>query len=241
MQNTEFRTGAINPIECVKEGWELIKSDYWLLFGITIVGALIGSATMYVLLGAMSCGIYYAYLEKIDGRSISFETLFKGIDWFAPSLIVILLIIVPTIVIYILIYVFFIAALVVGQGVAGEAGMIGGLFGAGVISLLLVLAMICLHTLMMFAIPLIVDRKLGAVDAMKTSARAVLKNLGGIGGLIAVNFVILFVGQLALCIGAYFALPILMAGNVMAFRKVFPKHGDLTPIFQNRSNFDANL
>ncbi len=48
MNNTEFRTGVIKPVECVKEGWELIKSEYWLLFAITLVGALIGGVTMYV-------------------------------------------------------------------------------------------------------------------------------------------------------------------------------------------------
>ena len=31
MQNTEFTTGQIRPIECVKEAWALIKDEYWLL------------------------------------------------------------------------------------------------------------------------------------------------------------------------------------------------------------------
>jgi len=44
----EFRTGVIKPIECVKEGWELIKSDYWLLFAVTLVGVLIGAMTLYI-------------------------------------------------------------------------------------------------------------------------------------------------------------------------------------------------
>ncbi len=46
MTNTQFRTGVISPIECVKEGFELIKKDYWLLFAIGLVGGLIGGATM---------------------------------------------------------------------------------------------------------------------------------------------------------------------------------------------------
>src|SRR5215204_2442694 len=40
MTNTEFKTGVIYPVECVKEGFELIKKDYWLLFAILLVGAL---------------------------------------------------------------------------------------------------------------------------------------------------------------------------------------------------------
>jgi hypothetical protein len=30
----EFRTGVIKPLECIKEGWALIKDQYWLFFGI---------------------------------------------------------------------------------------------------------------------------------------------------------------------------------------------------------------
>ena len=40
MTNTEFKTGVISPIDCVKEGFELIKKDYWLLFAIGLVGGL---------------------------------------------------------------------------------------------------------------------------------------------------------------------------------------------------------
>jgi len=104
MQNTEFRIGVIKPVECVKEGWELIKGEYWLLFAITLVGVLIGGFTMYILFGAMFCGIFYCYLRKIDGRPIAFEDLWKGFEWFAPGLLVTLFIVVPIIILYVIIY-----------------------------------------------------------------------------------------------------------------------------------------
>ena len=72
MENNEFTTGQIHPIECVKEAWSLIKDDYWLLFAISIVGAMIGGITMYVLIGAMVCGIFGCYLKKIDGGKVAF-------------------------------------------------------------------------------------------------------------------------------------------------------------------------
>src|SRR5688500_18504180 len=80
MTNTEFRTGVINPIECVKEGFERIKKDYWLLFAIGLVGGLIGGFTMYVLAGAMICGIMFAYLKAIDGKPIVFDELWKRVN-----------------------------------------------------------------------------------------------------------------------------------------------------------------
>src|SRR4051794_6649204 len=124
MQNTEFRTGVINPIECVKEGFELIKSDYWLMFAISIVGMLIGGVTMDILLGAMVCGIFYAFLNKIDGRPVTFDDLWKGMGWFVPGLIVTVIIVVPVIVFYVGVYASIIAAVVVGAQM-GESGVVG--------------------------------------------------------------------------------------------------------------------
>jgi uncharacterized membrane protein len=37
-----------------------------------------------------------------------------------------------------------------------------------------------------------------------------------------VNFGLALLGELALCIGIYLVIPLMIAGNVVAFRKVFP-------------------
>ena len=221
MQNTEFRTGVISPVECVKEGFERIKNDYWMLFAIGLVGGVIGGVTMYILLGAMLCGIMFAYLKVIDGKPVAFEDLWKGMDYFVPGLVVILVIVVPTIAYYVFAYVTIIAA-VIGGAQAGEAGMVGAFVVVGLIDLAVLVALVSFHTLLTFSFPLIVDRKLGPVDAMKTSARAVWQNLGGMVGLIMVNIGLMFLGYLALCIGFYFVIPIMIAGNVVAYRRVFP-------------------
>lgn len=221
MTNTEFRTGVINPVECVKEGFELIKKDYWLLFAIALVGGLIGGFTMYILAGAMFCGIMFTYLKAIDGKPVAFDDLWKGMNYFGPGLVVILVIVVPLIAFYIFLYVSIFGAMI-GGSQAGEAGLIGALVVVGLIDLVFLILMVCFHTLLTFSFPLIVDRNLGAIDAMKTSARAVWQNLGGVAGLVVVNFVLVFVGYLALCIGLYFVIPIMIAGNVVAYRRVFP-------------------
>lgn len=221
MTNTEFRTGVINPVECVKEGFELIKKDYWLLFAITMVGALIGGFTMYILGGAMFCGIFYSYLRSIDGKPVAFDDLWKGMNYFAPGLVVVLLIVVPAFAYYLFVYISLIAAMF-GGSQAGEAGLVGALVVVGITDLVVLIAMVCFHTLLTFSFPLIVDRNLGAIDAMKTSARAVWQNLGGVAGLVVVNFGLMFLGYLALCVGMYFVIPIMIAGNAVAYRRVFP-------------------
>ena len=229
MTNTEFKPGVINPVECVKEGFERIKNDYWLLFAILLVGGLIGGATMYVLAGAMFCGIFFAYIKAIDGKPVVFEDLWKGMNYFGPGLVVVLLMVVPLVAYYIFAYLTIFAA-ILGGAQAGEAGLVGAFLVVGIIDLLVLIALVCFHTLLTFALPLIVDRNLGAVDAMKTSARAVWANVGGIAGLILVNIGLGLVGYIALCIGIYFVIPIIIAGNVVAYRRVFPSLESRAPI-----------
>jgi len=82
--------------------------------------------------------------------------------------------------------------------------------------------MVCLHTLLIFAFPLIVDKNLSAFAAMKTSAKAVWANLSGVAGLWGLGFILSLVGMLVFCIGIYFVIPVMTAANILAYRKVFP-------------------
>ena len=222
MDPTEFRTGVIKPVECVKEGWELIKADYWLMFAITLVGMVIGTATLYIALGAMVCGIFYAYLGKVDGRAVTIDDLWKGKEHFGSGLVVTLLIVVPMLFVYGIIYLPLIWAATRGIEMTEDElwTMIGGSF---VLDLVFVVAMVCFHTLLMFAFPLIVDRKLTAMRAVVTSAKAVLRNLRGVTGLFVVNFGLTILGMLVFCVGIYLVMPVLIAGNAVAYRKVFPR------------------
>ena len=220
----DFRRGVVRPIECVKEGFELIRGEYWLLFAIWLVGGVIGSVTLMIAAGAMTCGTFYCYLKKIDGEPVSFDDLWKGMQWFLPGLIVMLVIVVPMIVVYAVIYVPIVLSAVMGSRLSQDE-LLGLLVGAFAVDLVLIVIMVCIHTLLIFTFPLIVDKNMGAIKAMTTSARAVLGNLGGVAGLFAVDFALVVAGQLALCIGVYFVIPVIIAGNVVAYRKIFPREG----------------
>ncbi len=225
MQNLQFNTSVIKPIECAKEGFESIKSDFWLLLAIWLVGGVIGSVSLLIASGAMTCGTFYCYLRKIDGHPVKFDDLWKGMQWFGAGLVVMLFIIVPLLSVYALVYVPFLLAAAMGSKLS-EGELMGLLAGAFAIDFVLIVIMVCIHTLLIFSFPLIVDRNLGAFEAMSTSARAVLKNMGGVVGLILVNFVLILGGYLALCVGVYLAIPIIIAANVVAYRKVFPRLED---------------
>jgi len=221
----DFRSGVINPIDCATDAWDIIKPDYWLLFAISLVGMLIGGLTLYILLGAMMCGMFYVFIRKIDGYPAALDDLWKGMEFVLPGLVVTLIIVVPMVIVYAIIYVPFIVALAIGPSL-GEGELMAMLFTAAAVDLALIILMVCFHTLLLFSFPLIADRRLGAMAAITTSARAVLKNLSGVAGVILINMVLTFLGMLACGFGVYLVLPLMLATNVVAYRKVFPRqHG----------------
>jgi uncharacterized membrane protein len=225
MQPTEFNTGVIKPFECLKEAWELVKPNYWLLFAILMVGALIGGMSLYVLIGAMMCGIMYCFLRQIDGDAVKFEDLWKGFSYFWPSLPTAIVVVVPLVLWIVIltftIYLPIVMAAMMGDRLSGNELMatFGGVF---VFDLIVAIIMICFHTLVTFAFPLVVDRGLTGFQPIVVSARAVLKNLGGIGGLIGLNFLMVLAGYAACGVGLYLVMPLMMATTLVAYRKVFP-------------------
>ncbi len=225
MSPIEFRTGVIRPVECFKEGWELIKDQYWLFFGITLLGMLIAGMSFYILLGAMYCGIYYALLRKSNGQQAAFEDLFKGFSHFAPSLTATLVFIIPGLIFMIITYATMFAmmfSITDANGVINPSALFsfyGVIFGEGIVFGII---LSCIHAFVTFAYPLIIERNMGGWDAFKLSAKAVRANLSGVVGLILMEFVIGFAGYLVCGIGLYFVFPVLFAGVFVAYRKVFP-------------------
>jgi hypothetical protein len=218
---------AIKPAACLKEGFELIKSDYWLLFAIWLVGGVISSVSLLIASGAMTAGTFYCYLKKIDGESVSFEDLWKGMKWFLPGLVVMAVVIVPMIAVYAVIYVPIVMAAVMGSRVSQQE-ILTMLIGAFAVDAVLIIIMVCIHSLLIFAFPLMVDRELGAIRSMLFSAHAVFGNLAGVAGLLGLNFLLAVAGYLVFCVGVYFVLPVMIAGNVVAYRKVFPRSPGLS-------------
>ena len=222
-----FNASAIKPVECLKQAWGLIKDDYWLLFAISLVGAMVAGVTVYVLLGAMVCGIMGCYLKKIDGGVVKFEDLWVGMKYLVPSIPIALLFIVPIVIYFVTMFITMYSPLitiaVMGEGNVDSILLIGTFAVAILIDIIIAVAMTCVHSLIIFAFPLLIDRKLNAIDAIKLSARASLKNIGGIAGMIVLQFAMVILGWLIFCVGLYLIIPILTATNLVAYRKVFPR------------------
>ncbi len=229
--NIQFRTGVIKPTECVKEAWALIKDQYWLFLGIVFVGVFIGGAVPIVLLGPMMVGIYLCFFRKMRGESVEFGTLFKGFDYFVQSLIAALIQMIPMVVVmvpmYVIMFVLMMASMPRGGGRMDpdDSSTFALTFlGFYVVFIAVILTVAIIVTIFfMFAFPLIADRNLSGVDAVKLSIKAARANFGGMLGLVLVNVGLGILGVLCCYVGAFLVAPVTLASYAVAYRRVFPE------------------
>ncbi len=223
MANFEIRTGVIKPVECFKEGWQLIKDRYWLFFGITLVGFLIGSMVPFCLvLGAMMCGIYVPIAEKYHGREPKFEQLFEGFKVFVPSLIATLIWSIPLQAGFLIGYIPLITAqFSMDRKNPDPEILFGALAFSGIVFAVLMLIWIFVHPFLMLTYQILIEQRLSGWESFKLGASAVWKNLGGMVGLLVLNVLAYSLGALVCGIGAYFVLPLIFANTYIAYQKIF--------------------
>lgn len=228
LDQVEFRRNAVEPIACIKAGLNLIRSQYWLFVGIAVVGILIGSVVpLGILMGPMMCGIYLVLFQTRRGQPIEFGTLFKGFDYFGDSLIATLLHLVPMLVIlvpsYIIFVVFYLGFMVaMSQGGSPDpAALLGFLALLVVFWLVVMVLVIVLSVLFTFTYPLIVDRRLSGLNAVKLSIRAAMANFWSLLGMLLLTTLLNVAGALFCYVGAFLVLPIGFAAIATAYEQVF--------------------
>jgi uncharacterized membrane protein len=222
-----FQRNAVNPVECMKGGWNLIKGHYWLIFAMALVAWMIGAAIPFgILVGPMMCGMFLAFFKMRRGEAIEFGTLFKGFDYFAPSVIATLLHVVPVLVIvipsYILFYLFFVVAMVAQGGEEPNPAAVFAIFALFALFWIVVLAVVMVVSIgFTFVYPLIVDRGIQGFDAVKLSFQAAMANFWRLLGLVMLNFLLSLVGLLLCFVGVYFLVPVSYAALAIAYEQVF--------------------
>jgi hypothetical protein len=227
--NIQFRTGVIKPVECVKEGWALIKDQYWLFLGIVFVGIFVGGAVPLVLIGPMMVGIYMCFFQRMRGEPVDFGLLFKGFDHFAQSLIATLIQMIPMVIIMVPAYIIMFALMITSMPRGGRMDpdastrFVFTFLGFELVFVVVILVVgIAVNIFFMFAFPLIADRGLSGLEAIKLSIKAGKANFGGILSLLLLNFAIGILGVIACYIGVFFIMPISLASYAVAYRRVFP-------------------
>src|SRR5262249_20694750 len=118
-----YKRKAVDPIECIKAGWEMVKPQFWLFVGMAFIGNVIGQAVPVILMGPMLCGFYLCLFASRRREPFEFGTLFKGFDYFAPSLVATLLHALPIAAIIIPTYILFYASMFFAMATAEREGM----------------------------------------------------------------------------------------------------------------------
>ena len=223
-----FQRNVVSPMECLKGGWNLIKGQYWLIFAMCLVGWMIGSAIpLGILVGPMMCGLFLTFFKMRRREPIEFGMLFKGFDYFGPSVIATLVHVVPVLCIvipaYILFYVFFIVAMVAQGGNEPNPVALVGVFAAFVLFWIVVIAVLMVVSIgFIFSYPLIIDRGMQGFDAVKLSFKAGMANFWRLLGLMMLNFLLsLGVGLVTCGVGIIFLIPVGYAATAIAYEQVF--------------------
>ena len=226
---TPFRKVPVEPIDCLKKSWNLIKGEYLLFLGITFVGMMISNVVPLVLMGPMFCGIYLCYLRKMQGESIKFELLFKGFDYFKDSFIAVLVMTGAIFAILMPLYLIMILGIFASLGLAAEEEAFGVIMFLviGILCAVIFLLAILVGIFFLFIFLLIVDRKMTGWESVKLSARAAWANLWGLVGLFFLCTLLGFIGVLFCYIGAFLVMPVTFGAIAVAYRKIFPLSEEL--------------
>jgi uncharacterized membrane protein len=79
--NVQAQTGR-----WLSEGWTVVQSE-WLMFAlVTLVFLVISGAVPVILQGAMIVGIHIVSWRRLSGGPVDINDLFKGFNYFVPSL-----------------------------------------------------------------------------------------------------------------------------------------------------------
>jgi len=217
-------------VECIKGGWEIIKNQYWLFMGMTLIAIIIGSAVpLGILLGPMMCGLYMTFFKVRRNEPIEFGTLFKGFDYFGQSVVAALLHTIPIIAVIVPAYILFYVSMFVSMAAAGAGGgnepnpapFFGVMAVFGLFWIVVMIVIVIITIGFTFAYPLIVDRKLSGIDAVKLSFKAAFGNFWRLLGMVLLTGFLNVLGLLACYVGMFFVMPIGYAAIAKAYEQVF--------------------
>ncbi|HQZ95776.1 MAG TPA: hypothetical protein PLP21_05625 [Pyrinomonadaceae bacterium] len=238
MNAIQFVPGAIDAGGCVSNAWDMLKKNYGMYLGIAIVAMLLTGCIPCLnifIMGPIMGGVFFVALRDMRGEPVDFGMMFKGFEKFVPLMVIGLIQSIPGVIAQILRF-----TIDIGQiGLGGKNGdyqffqsgdnsvLAGGLALIGVVvGLVFMVIAIVWWMIMFFAIPLAMENEIGPIDAIKLSARAAMSNIGGLFVLMIFEILVMLVGVLMICVGAFLiSFPLILIANVFAFRQVFPWAG----------------
>jgi len=215
--------------DCFSIGWRLTMDNFGLFLLTFICLALVSTVANFVPFGGLVVsgplmgGVYFIYLNRLRGEPAEIGQLFIGFnESFLPLFLVYIFQVLAWFVAAIPMIITIIVALFTGAVEANTTGVpILALVIGGLGSLLSILLMMALGTMLTFAIPLTMDRKMDAWEAFKATWSITKhcwgKCLGMSFTLMAVNVA----GFLVLCLGMLVTVPLSIAMFAVAYEQLF--------------------
>ena len=219
-KDIEVRKVAIGPFKCYLEGKEFLGETYWLFFGISFVALILGGLVPLILIGPAYAGIAICLLARARNEPMVFEHVFKGFDYFGPSLIASLIYVGGVMVLAIPFLVILMSGVIMMGSQDALLMMIAGVLlclATGYWLFVVSMSMM----VFIFAIFLIVDKKMDGWPAIQYAMKGVSKNFWGIVGTSIAGQVIYFVGAMLCFFPALLAIPIIFTGHFVAYWKIY--------------------
>jgi hypothetical protein len=187
------RDYQINIGRCIGRGWELVKRDFWLLVGASVVATLIAGGCGVPFLGLviggpMMGGLYALYLRRMRGQPATFGDAFLGFTTaFVPLMLTMI-----------------VKGLLTGLGFV--ACLLPGIY---------------LAVSWVFAVPLVMDKRIDFWPAMELSRKVVTKHWWLMLGFLIVCLLVLMAGLLVCCVGVFVTSAIAQAAALYCYEDIF--------------------
>ena len=216
---------AIRPWSRLSDAKDLMGDQYLLFVGICFVALVINAIVpVNILLGPLACGIHMCFSQRANGERTLFETLFRGFDYFVPSLLVTLLMFAFALVIFIPLVIIAIAAITLvatyqpNEEIAGI--VVATVIAPTVIGIIGLSMMVYMPFL--FAFALIVEKQMQTWDAVTASWAGVRRNFWGLFGMLLLYGLIGVLAALPCYVPLFFVIPLQAGALFLIYRDVFP-------------------
>jgi hypothetical protein len=215
--------------DCFSIGWRLTMDNFGLFLLSFICMALISMAAGIVpfggivVSGPLMGGMYFIYLKRLRGEPTEIGQLFVGFnESFLPLFLVYIFVTLAMFVVSIPMIITIIVALVTGAVEANTTGVpIIALAIGGLGSLLSIILMMALGTMLSFAIPLTMDRKMDAWEAFKATWSITKHCWGNCLGMSFTLMAVNLAGFIVLCLGMLVTAPLSIAMFAVAYEQLF--------------------
>jgi hypothetical protein len=178
---------------CISRGWELVKNDFWMFVGASFIGGLIASGAGIGPLGLIIGGPMMGGLYALYLKKIRGQPA-----TFGDAFIGFTAAFVP---------------LMLTKIVATLLTVLG--------FVLCILPGIYLLVAWVFAVPLVMDKRIDFWQAMELSRKVVSKHWWVMFGFLIVCALVMLLGVLVCCVGVLVATPVIQAALMYAYEDIF--------------------